>query len=265
MRFEYKFVVPVDQLDEMRAEMMSFVDCDKHAARMPRREYTVRSIYFETPRFDCYHEKVEGLKVRRKLRIRAYNAQEADSIAYLEIKKRMDQRGAKHRSMVRVVDLEALFTDKDIRRYVLPGGNPDEAFDNAQRFFFHVERRAMKPLVLVTYEREAFQAKANPSLRITFDKNLRQMAFPSLENLFEEERVSVVVPRFFILEIKFDRGYAPWLQDIVRKHNAVHTRLSKYTTALEHNETLRPLLHSFFIPRDNRYAVSPVAQKESFA
>lgn len=249
MRFEYKFIVPITQLAEMRAELMPFVEYDKYAERRANHQYTVRSIYFETPRFDCYHEKVDGLKVRRKIRVRAYNAPDADSIAFLEIKKRMDQRGAKHRSMVRAAELGALFAEKCLERYVLPGRNAEAALDDAQRFFFHVERRAMKPVVLVTYEREAFQGKVDPTVRVTFDKYLRCMAFPALSDLFEEERLQYVAPRFFILEIKFDRGYADWLQQLVRKHNVVHTRLSKYTTALEASAALRPLLDKRFLPR----------------
>jgi hypothetical protein len=252
MRFEYKFIVPHAQLDELRAELRPFVEYDQYAAQRENHHYTVRSIYFETPRFDCYHEKVDGLKVRRKIRVRAYNAPEADSVAFLEIKKRIDQRGAKHRSMVRAEQLGALFAEKDLQRYVLPGRNADEALDDAQRFFYHVERRVMKPVVLVTYEREAFQGKVDQTLRVTFDKHLRYMAFPALDDLFEEERLQYVAPRFFILEIKFDRGYAAWLQQIVQKHNVVHTRLSKYTTALEASSELRPLLDKRFLPRAER-------------
>lgn len=195
---------------------------------------------------------MDGLKVRKKIRVRVYNRQETDSVAFLEIKKRMDQRGSKHRAMVRVADLDALFAERNLRRYILPGNNADAAFDDAQRFFFHVERQAMKPVVLVTYEREAFQGRVHPRLRITFDRHLRCMAFPALGDLFEEERLEYIAPRFFILEIKFDRGYGAWLEHILRKHNVVHTRLSKYTTALDASSELRALLDRRFLPRAAR-------------
>ncbi|MEM8909775.1 MAG: VTC domain-containing protein, partial [Bacteroidota bacterium] len=72
LRYEYKYYVPNEQLDVLRNMIHPFVQLDQFAASRKRKEYTVRSIYFETPDFECYRTKVAGLKHRNKVRLRGY-------------------------------------------------------------------------------------------------------------------------------------------------------------------------------------------------
>ena len=55
MRFEFKYLVPMEQYISLKAVMMPFLKRDRFAQQQPNGLYTVRSIYFDTPGFDMYH------------------------------------------------------------------------------------------------------------------------------------------------------------------------------------------------------------------
>ena len=233
MRFEYKFVVPQGELQALRAGLAPFVAPDHFADVRAQKEYTVRSIYFDTARFDFYHEKLEGLQFRKKIRVRGYNEPEERSLVYLEVKKKITDHCLKHRAPFLLAELSELFRTGDVDRHVLPGRNSARALDDAVRFFYHLRRQALRSTVLVTYEREAFHGILDPTLRITFDKHLRCRLYPRLEDLYEERYLEPVLFKSFILEIKFNRGFSSWLQSLLQHHHLQRSGFSKYASCLE--------------------------------
>jgi hypothetical protein len=242
MRFEYKYIVPMERLDAVRREILLLTTPDPFASREKDHQYTVRSIYFDTPRLNAYREKLEGIRVRRKLRVRSYNEQQNVSAAFLEIKKKVDQRVMKHRTAIRFEDLPALFETKAVEELVCPGRDPALSIECGRRFLFHIIRSCMMPVILVAYEREAYQGRLDGALRITLDKHLRHLPFPALSELYQEDGLRYVAPRFFIMEIKFNKGFSPWLQTIVKRHNVTRTSASKYALCISASAEFRPML-----------------------
>jgi hypothetical protein len=88
----------------------------------------------------------------------------------------------------------------------------------------------------VFYEREPYRAiffdKEN-DLRITLDKNLRAVAWPSLDALFEEKLSYPVEPRRFIVEIKFNRYLPNWVKAVVASLGLTRASASKYALCVE--------------------------------
>ena len=68
-RFELKYLVPRSQLEAIREELTGRMEPDPHAGPSG---YGVWSVYYDTAQLRFYREKIEGLKFRRKLRIRRY-------------------------------------------------------------------------------------------------------------------------------------------------------------------------------------------------
>lgn len=87
-RLEFKYYVPYEHIDELRNSFMINMKHDGFACTQDRGRYTVRSIYFDTYKFLFYREKMEGVKNRKKLRIRTYNQPGENTPAYLEIKRK---------------------------------------------------------------------------------------------------------------------------------------------------------------------------------
>jgi hypothetical protein len=231
-RLEYKYLVPNRLVDEIRSDLQPYMDLDEFAGK--RGEYTVRSVYYDTPRLDCYHEKLDGTGLRRKYRIRGYNRPDENSIVFLEIKRKHANFILKSRAPLRHDELDEFLASRDLARY--SEGSPKSVRDqrDAESFLYYYLRHGLRPTVLVVYDREAFHGKFDPSLRLTFDKNLRAATFPSLDMLYDEDCLEYAMARHFIFEVKFFRGALPaWVPALVKRYALPRMALSKYTICLD--------------------------------
>jgi hypothetical protein len=240
LRREYKFLAPVQILDDLRSAMEPYVELDKYAAIRPQKEYTVRSIYFDTLRLDYYHEKIDGIKNRKKIRIRCYNELEDKNIAFLEIKRKLENYIDKHRSPLKYEKLEDLFYSGDIESYIIQ--KDADSIDNAKRFFFQINKNLLRPINIVVYEREAFYSKFDSNIRITFDKNLRYSSFPNFSQFFEEKILKPAIPKNFIFEIKFYKGYSEHFQNLINRFSLHRMAISKYQICIDADKGLDSLI-----------------------
>jgi len=234
-RLEYKYLVPRSRLSRLRQKLAPFVELDPYAAAEPNGEYTVRSIYFDTPGLDCYTQKLSGIHTRRKIRIRGYGTHREDAFAILEIKRKADMRVRKNRSFVFHSHLHELLASGDVEKNILIRSAPEteQALHSARAFLFHLFRYSMYPVVLVVYEREAFLGRFDSSVRLTFDKRLRGRAHPRLESLFADEGLNGAMGEHFILEVKFETTMPTWVESALEEFELERQALSKYTICLE--------------------------------
>lgn len=238
MRLEYKYLVPNELLSSLRGMLAPFVETDVHAIAYGVRGYTVRSIYFDTCTLDFYHEKLAGIKMRKKLRLRGYNDNQKRSVVFLEIKRKHAMLVTKNRAPVEYAHVHDLFDTGDVERHIPARPDFPHASEDARRFFFYVYRNSLRPIVLTIYEREAYYSKFNPSLRITFDKNLRSSIYPALDTLFSEEKIRYSMPRHFILEVKVSGRFPWWLGSAIARLGLRQQALSKYVIGIDEHDVL---------------------------
>ncbi len=238
-RVEYKYLVPNDLLPNIREDLLPYMRADALGGQQQNGEYTVRSIYYDTPELECYDTKIEGLKIRRKFRIRGYDKPLHDSLVFLEIKRKYAQFIEKHRSPLLSRDLEAFLACTDVDKYIIPSAGSDRELKDAQRFLYHYHRRRLVPAVLVVYDREAFLGKFDPSIRITFDKNLRGATSPSPSILYDEACLQPAMYHSWIFEVKFFRCALPaFVRSIIRRYELPRMALSKYAICLDSHPTI---------------------------
>jgi VTC domain len=231
LRHEYKYFVPFDQMDRLRRRIAPFVEIDPFARRHGG-QYTVRSIYFDTPEMECYFKKVAGVNRRNKVRLRGYNAGNAESRVFFEIKKKVDGPLYKNRAVLSYEAAQQVVLGKPLEEVGLDG---DDAED-ARRFLYHLHARRMRPVITIIYEREPFQATfrdAENDLRLTFDKNLRAVARPSLDELFADGPEYPVETSRFILEVKFNRYLPGWVKAVIASMGLNKGPASKYVMCLD--------------------------------
>jgi len=242
MRWEIKYLVPEKYLDALRADIAPYMYLDKHGVGYEEKGYTVRSIYLDSPTLTFYHEKKAGIKIRRKLRIRGYKDFHPDDWIFLEIKRKQEQAVSKNRAPLHFQDLETVFSTGKIDAFIRNDDYYPNALDDAHRFFFHVFRYDLRPTDMTVYEREAFLGCFDPTLRITFDRNLRGRYYPSLSELYCNDGLRTVLPGSFIMEVKYNTNYPGWLQPLISKYYLRMQSISKYTLCLEvyRNEKDKP-------------------------
>jgi len=238
LRIERKYLVPDDRLDALRKRLLPFLDPDSytHENELGIREYTVRSIYFDSRDLACYYEKHEGIMLRRKFRIRGYDNAEPGSRVVLEIKRKFEARQKKYRSYVMFRNVEKLLQSGDINKYVVSNRNNGPALAEASKFMYNINKRQLRPTCLIVYEREAYYGRFDRSVRITFDKNIRSRLYPAVSSLFDGEGMKNLFSNHFIMEVKYFRHEMPaWARSVVQEFRLRNEALSKYTLGIDAN------------------------------
>ncbi len=232
-RLEYKYYMPNEYLDDLRYDIQPFLIPDIFMKDRPEKEYTVRSIYLDSTRMFTYHEKLAGLRIRNKFRIRGYNKFKDDSIVFLEIKRKDSDYISKDRAPLYYNELAKFLSAKDLSLIHVLGNDSLKRRDSANNFMFYYLLNNLHPYVNVVYEREAFECKFGSGLRITFDKNIRTRAVDNLNELFVDDNFKPSLKKYFVLEVKFHRILPSWLPAVMKKYNVFRDSASKYVMSVD--------------------------------
>ena len=236
LRYEYKYFVPNEHLNTLRSLIAPYVKLDEFAASCKQKRYTVRSIYFETPDFECYHTKLAGIKNRNKVRLRGYNEVDKSSVVFFEVKNKLEDPILKNRAPLAFQDVQQILQGANPDDYVIEMPPFEDAKISARKFLYHLYSRRMFPVVKVIYEREPWldvEPENGNNLRVTLDFNLRAGAYPSLNKLADETDVRYALEGYFILEIKFNHTFPVWMSPIIAMLNLTRQSASKYCICID--------------------------------
>lgn len=236
-RYEYKYLVSNNLIDKIRSEISQFMELDSFAQKHSSGQYTVRSIYYDSPNFDCYREKHDGVKIRNKYRIRGYDQLSGESVAFLEIKHKNTNCISKSRAPILYSNLTKFLGSRQMDDYILSFSENGKEKKDARKFLYHYHLKKLHPAILVIYDREAYWGKFDNSLRLTFDKKLRSVIYPKLKDLYNEDQAKITMNNHFIFEVKFYGTLPSWIKTLITKYSLDRRALSKYTMSLEtHDE-----------------------------
>jgi len=227
-RFELKYLFTLSQAERLKSSLAAYLVPDEHSHHEGR--YNLASLYYDSPDLRCYWEKVDGLKYRRKLRIRCYETGEPltdDTPVFVEIKQRVDRVTQKRRAVLRYADALRLCDGREI-----PAHTPVERpiIEEAHTFLWQYD---MRPTSLVRYERQAFIGVAyDIGLRVTFDTALTSQC--DHLRLHEPPRGQpMLAANWAVMEIKVNERLPYWLTQMVAAHNLQLIRISKYCRSIE--------------------------------
>ena len=183
--------------------------------------YCVRSLYFDTIYDKDYFEKLDGLELRRKIRLRIYHPE--DNFALLEMKQKQGKYQLKRSLRITRDDAKALI-DGDytpLLRY------PE---DFAAECYALMQMQLYRPKTIVEYRRKAFIAKEN-KIRITFDHQITSTE--SDMNLFSKDlnMNPVLDPFTTVLEVKFNGFLLDYIKDLLSNAQKSELSVSKYMLA----------------------------------
>lgn len=238
-RYELKYLVPVDEIDAVRSELSGRMVRDPHAGPSG---YPVWSVYYDTAALRFYWEKIEGLKFRRKLRIRRYGEIDGDTATdapvSVEIKQRVNRVTQKRRVML---PYSAALDLCDRRRHVtVPGSVTGDAggAPGADQHFVDevldlVTRLDLRATAVTGYQREPYVGTdADLGLRVTFDHRVRGRD-RDFDLRCDAENRYIIPPRMSVLEIKVNERAPYWITDLTARHGLQIQRISKYCQSIE--------------------------------
>ena len=107
LRYEFKYFMSSKISDEIFNQSLNFMNIDNYAQFNKDNKYLVRSLYFDNDDYNNFFEKVDGIKIRKKFRLRSYDKQLNSKIPiFLEMKGRVHDRIIKKRLLIDRNDLK---------------------------------------------------------------------------------------------------------------------------------------------------------------
>jgi hypothetical protein len=230
-RYEFKYLLKPDVARAAADFLSSYLTIDKYSRKSEANAYTVRSIYFDSPKFECYYAKLGGQRYRQKFRIRTYN-HSRDAPVFLEQKVKDGLLHIKTRSSLTDQELRAIENSESIidGSTVHTEEHKEQVLD---KLYFHIYRKAYEPIALVAYERQAYFDEEN-AIRATLDKNLRGIVFPKLDWIYDEERLEYLLKESIVLEIKFAESLPRWMRSLNSRFHLKRIACSKYCICVAH-------------------------------
>ena len=215
-RHELKYETDPDKARLIRQDITPALTADSHTDADG--SYLVKSLYFETPYNDDYHDKELGIQFRQKMRLRSYG----DSDIYkLEIKSKNGDVATKY-SVTLSLEQAKMVADGNYSCLL------DIATANATYIYHQLITRVYRPLMVVTYKRYPFTNPAG-NFRLTFDEDIRYGVSP--QALFENIPLTGIATDKTIIEIKYDDFAPVWITDYLLKSGINAGESSKFAAA----------------------------------
>lgn len=211
-RHEYKFIIPYEEMLNLREKFNKLLDIDRDYDG-----YMIRSLYFDSVNDEDYYDKLNGEMNRKKIRLRIYDPN--GKLVKLELKAKYDYHQLKESLIITKEDsIELIKGNYDILL------NYKE--DLATRIYTILMTGYYKPKVIIEYNRIAYMGKT--TTRITFDFEIKSSN--NIEDFFNESinYIDIVDKKDIVLEVKFDRFLEPYISTILDKYISRNQSVSKY-------------------------------------
>ena len=214
-RHELKYELRPSEFLLMRPALQAVMQQDIHAG--PDGGYSVQSLYFDNFNDKALFEKVNGVNIREKYRLRMYNR--SRQMILFERKAKRGSLCYKSAARISEETCDALVSGNALPAYDL---------DNELLAGFTNTRResCFVPKTMVSYDRTAF-VYGPGNVRVTYDSNIRTgLAHAS----FFDDGYPLIpaLPGSGILEIKYDGFLPDIIRMIVQTNFARQQAYSKY-------------------------------------
>ncbi len=213
-RHEWKHEISYADFLAIRQRLSAVAKRDSHATEGG---YKIRSLYFDNAEDKALREKIDGVNIREKFRIRYYNGD--DSFIKLEKKSKINGLCLK----------ESVNLTKEQSQKIVNGDYDwmmESGIDLVQELYTKMIRFGLRPKTIVNYTREPF-VFAPGNVRVTLDYNIRTGIHCT--DFFNP--LSVTVPAGdapIILEVKWDEFLPDIIRDMVQIDNCRTCAFSKY-------------------------------------
>lgn len=225
-RFELKYLVHTRERDAIIEDMAGYTLPDPHG---DQGTYRVTSLYYDSHDLTAYWSKLDGLKYRRKLRLRVYGSERFgdQSFASAEIKQRINRTVQKRRLPLSLAEAYALCEGQGLSREV-------DAADAqvASEIDFMVQSQQLQPACVISYLRRAYMGDSyNAHLRITFDEDLTGSSPEHGVNGGALTR-HIAPLGWSVMEVKVDETVPIWVCRMLARHQCHLRRISKYCAGI---------------------------------
>lgn len=211
-RYEKKYLLTPDEYARIRARLDAYIEPDEFFSS------TVCSVYYDTEDFEFIRRSIDAPVYKEKLRLRSYNVPSAEDGVFLELKRKFKGLVYKRRVML---------PEADARRYLageLPSPGGGQIMHELDWFLANND---VKARVFIACDREAYRARDDAELRITFDKSIRWRQ-TELELTVGSHGEELLPPGYVLMEIKMPDAAPMWLAHMLSEDGLFPRGFSKY-------------------------------------
>lgn len=214
LRHEWKHRLSHADLPILRQRLRYIARSDPHTVDGT---YHIRSLYFDTPSDTALREKLDGVNVREKFRIRCYNKD--FSLIHLEKKSKWNGLGSKAKVRLTQEQIQALLEGNY-------GWMRESEAPLIRELYVKMTLQGLRPKTIVDYTREPFVYPAG-NTRVTLDYDLRT----GLRGTDFLDPDCITIPakdNAVLLEVKWDDFLPDIIRDIVQLPGRRTAAFSKY-------------------------------------
>ena len=217
-RHELKYILTKEQKERIMNAIQPYMSLDQYGRT------TIQNIYFDTDNYRLIRRSIEKPDYKEKLRVRSYRNKNEENKVFVEIKKKYKK----------VVYKRRLSMSEDAAMQWLTGQSTCEIDTQIAKEidYFLQYYETLKPVLFLSYEREAYYCDAGGDFRVTFDENVlcRQEGLTFQADMggipvLEEDKV--------LMEIKCSGGMPMWMAEILSREKIYKRSFSKYGTAYQ--------------------------------
>ena len=213
-RHEWKHEISYGDMLVLRQRLSTVMKRDKHAIDG---KYLIRSLYFDNASDKALREKVDGVNIREKFRIRYYNND--TSLIHLEKKSKVNGLCLKDSVALSFEQAQAI-ANGDY------GWMIDSGVPLIQELYSKMISQGLRPKTIVDYLREPF-VFAPGNVRVTLDYNIRTGM--NCTDFLNPNCVTVPAGDApIILEVKWDEYLPDIIRDAVQLRGCRVGAFSKY-------------------------------------
>ena len=181
-------------------------------------EYKIRSLYFDNYNDKALNEKLIGISIREKFRIRFYN----DDPSFIRLEKKMKFNNACQKLSTRITKEQCQSIIENKIDFL--NESDDVLF---KELYLKMKNQVLRPKTIVDYHREAYVFRIG-NVRITFDKSVRTGILS--KDMFDKDlpTVETLDKKYIILEVKFDEFLPDMIKAVIQTNERRASSISKY-------------------------------------
>ncbi len=233
-RYELKYIISPAVANAIEGKLIGHCEHDRHG---DAGSYINQTLYFDSPALDFYFQKIEGIKLRRKVRIRRHGDAGPWERAFVEIKRRNGQYIEKSRFSLSAQLLPVLF-DASHRARIVDILTPAEVpvYHEVSALFRLMH---LRPVIFIHYRRKAFWATGDERLRITFDSEIGydvlnhdcRLPLHNIQPMLDADQI--------VMEVKANGRIPFWVLELIKECGCRMVRFSKYCLGVQQSQGLR--------------------------
>lgn len=213
-RHEWKHVISYADLLAIRQRLRAVAEPDPHAQNG---SYLIRSLYFDNLRDKALREKIDGVNLREKFRIRYYNGD--TSVIHLEKKSKRGGLGTKFSAPLNREEAQSIVDGR--LDWMMDSGRP-----LVQELYCKMRYQGLRPKTIVDYTREPFIYRPG-NVRVTLDYDIRTGLMCT--DFLDPDCMTIPAGDApILLEVKWDAFLPSIIRDAVQTPGRRAEAFSKY-------------------------------------